>query len=235
MTTSLPQTPHPKVRCVVASRHDKTRFLSASALGLSRLVLSQNDIEARLFAENKRGLPEVYNQAIAESATDPAILVFVHDDVWITDLFIRQQLQQGLKRFQLLGLAGNTKRLAGQPGWIFKNAALEKSPASDLSGTVGHGRQFPPDYVSVYGPSPLPVQLLDGLFLACYSSTLLEHDIRFDPRFDFHFYDLDLCRQFAAKGLAMGTWPISVVHQSGGRFNAAWRTGYARYLDKWGD
>lgn len=34
----------------------------------------------------------------------------------------------------------------------------------------------------------------------------------------------------------MGTWSISVVHESGGNFaSPAWRAGYERYLAKWGD
>jgi len=32
----------------------------------------------------------------------------------------------------------------------------------------------------------------------------------------------------------MGTWPISLVHQSGGNYQSeAWKTGYQTYIDKW--
>jgi hypothetical protein len=46
---------------------------------------------------------------------------------------------------------------------------------------------------------------------------------------------MDFCRQAELKGLRMGTWPLSVVHESGGAFGSqGWRDGYARYLQKYG-
>ena len=51
--------------------------------------------------------------------------------------------------------------------------------------------------------------------------------LRFDEQFDFHFYDLDFCRQAELKGMTMGTWPISVVHESGGAYGKpAWREAF---------
>jgi GT2 family glycosyltransferase len=222
-----------KIRLVVASRYSREEFLNNSALGQNRLILSRNNIEVRLFPNNQQGLSKVYNQAIRESEVDPAVLVFIHDDLWITDCFIRQRLLDGLEQFHLIGLAGSTKRESGQPSWFFKSQTFQKVPATELSGTVGHGNAFPPTNVSVYGPSPKPVKLLDGLFLACKSKTLFANNIKFDERFDFHFYDMDLCRQFEAMSLKMGTWPISTVHQSGGKFSVEWRKNYLKYISKW--
>ncbi len=80
------------------------------------------------------------------------------------------------------------------------------------------------------------VKLLDGVLLIARSSTLLDHDLRFDPTFSFHFYDLDFCRQAELKGVKMGTWSISVIHESHGNFQSeAWRQAYSRYLAKYGD
>jgi hypothetical protein len=46
---------------------------------------------------------------------------------------------------------------------------------------------------------------------------------------------MDFCRQAELKGLRMGTWPISVVHESAGAFNTPpWRTAYDCYLRKYG-
>jgi hypothetical protein len=60
--------------------------------------------------------------------------------------------------------------------------------------------------------------------------------VRFDERFTFHFYDMDFCREVERKGLRMGTWPISVVHESGGAFGSqGWQDGYAKYLAKYPD
>jgi hypothetical protein len=41
--------------------------------------------------------------------------------------------------------------------------------------------------------------------LAARSNTLAEKGLRFDPLFDFHFYDLDFCRQAELRKLRMGT------------------------------
>jgi hypothetical protein len=103
-----------------------------------------------------------------------------------------------------------------------------------MSGIVAHGSGFPPANVSCYGAPRQQVKLLDGLFLAVQSQTLLANRLEFDERFDFHFYDMDFCRQAEARNLRLGTWTISVVHESGGNLGSPeWRSGYARYLEKW--
>ena len=58
--------------------------------------------------------------------------------------------------------------------------------------------------------------------------------MRFDERFDFHFYDLDFCRTARQAGLSIGTWPIAMTHQSKGAFGSdGWIDGLARYRAKW--
>jgi len=47
-------------------------------------------------------------------------------------------------------------------------------------------------------------------------------------------YDMDFCRQAELKDLKMGTWDISVLHDSLGRLGTdSWNAGYKKYLDKW--
>jgi GT2 family glycosyltransferase len=145
-------------------------------------------------------------------------------------------VRQGLGAFDVIGLAGNRRRVPRQPGWLFLDERLTPDNRENLSGAVGHGRGLPLDTIDVFGPSGQPVKLLDGLFLAVGSETLRAKSIRFDERFDFHFYDVDFCRQAENAGLRMGTWPISVVHESSGGFiSDGWRRGYESYLDKWGE
>jgi hypothetical protein len=70
--------------------------------------------------------------------------------------------------------------------------------------------------------------------LAARSETLLAKGVEFDERFDFHFYDMDFCRTAERQALRMGTWSLSVIHESGGTYGTpAWRGAYQRYLDKW--
>jgi len=56
----------------------------------------------------------------------------------------------------------------------------------------------------------------------------------FDEKFEFHFYDLDICRQAEIKGLSCGTWDLSLIHESRGNFRSeGWQIAYQRYLEKW--
>ena len=59
---------------------------------------------------------------------------------------------------------------------------------------------------------------------------------RLGSSFDFHFYDLDFCRQAELKGLKMGTWSISVIHESRGNLGPqGWWKAYKKYFEKWGE
>ena len=71
----------------------------------------------------------------------------------------------------------------------------------NLSGSDRAGTGYPCKDLLFYGPSMQEVDFLDGLMLACKSRVLHEKGIRFDERFDFHFYDLDFCRQAEARGM----------------------------------
>jgi hypothetical protein len=222
------------LRVVTATREPTDRFWTHTALGRSLTLLARPfRAPTRLFGENSAGLPTVYNVALREAVTFPAILVFVHDDVEIIDHFWEEHIAQGLRQFDLIGLAGNTRRVPNQCGWAFVDEGGERDDPY-LSGTIGHESQYG-RYPNVFGPSHREVKLLDGVMLACKSETLVTNGIQFDEAFDFHFYDLDMCRQFEAKGLRMGTWGVSMVHSSRGRYGSPeWLANRERYFAKWG-
>jgi GT2 family glycosyltransferase len=223
-----------KFRIVCATRQTAEQFSVATALGRSLALFPYPFVELRLFPSNSTGLPALYNIALREAEEDPAILVFIHDDVHLIDFFWPNHIYEGLRAFDVVGLAGNRRRTAGQPAWRFLDDRLTRDERENLSGIVAHGVQWPPQYVSYYGPPYQAVKLLDGLLLACASKTLLVNGIEFDERFAFHFYDLDFCRQAERKGLRLGTCSVSAMHESDGRFGTpAWRAGYAEYLKKW--
>jgi len=226
-----------KIRLVCATRVSLEEFSTQTALGKSLALYGYYPfIEARVFDRNALGLPKIYNQAIEEAKSSPAILVFLHDDVHLCDFHWPLHLLEGLEQFHVVGIAGNIRRVPGQPSWAFVNDELKWDSRLNLSGSVAHGTGYPCKDLLFYGPSMQEVKLLDGLMLACKSRFLHEKGIRFDERFDFHFYDLDFCRQAEAKGMRMGTWPISVVHESSGNLKSdAWKAGYRKYLDKWQD
>ncbi len=232
----MPDTKTPTVRIVCATREDREGFLTRTATGRSFALLQHPGLELSLQERNSEGLPAIYNRAIDAARNDPAILVFVHDDVILSDLFWTEHLYAALTHFHVVGVAGNARRVPRQPGWAFVDLNFTWDEAAFLSGALGHGQGFPPDVVSYYGPSHREVKLLDGCLLVAYSQTLIDRGVRFDERFSFHFYDMDFCRAAERAGLKMGTWPISVVHQSGGRFNTPeWNAAYRDYVAKWND
>lgn len=222
-----------KIRIVTATRVPVENFYTHTALGRSLTQLRGPAVQKRIFGENSKGLPEVYNTAILEARFDSAILVFIHDDVEIVDFFWQDHIRRGLIRHAMIGLAGNTKREPGQQAWAFGDENYNRYET--LSGTIGHdgmsGR-----YQNYFGESFKEVKLLDGVMLACDSSVLAYKGITFDERFDFHYYDMDICRQFERAGLTMGTWGISMVHSSPGRYlTPEWKAAQAKYFEKWGD
>lgn len=225
------------IRLVCATRETKAGFIEKTALGRTlHLFQFLKFVQLRLFAQNSSGLSAVYNTAIREAAKDPAILVFVHDDVYLCDFYWADHIFNALRQFDIVGIAGNKRRVPGQSSWAFIDDKFTWDNRANLSGVVGHGHGFPCAKLGVFGPPAQEVKLLDGLMLACRSDLLHEKNFMFDERFTFHFYDMDFCRQAELKGMKMGTWPISVIHESKGSFRGeAWNQGYQEYLKKWGD
>ena len=222
------------IRIISATRLAGAVFLGLSPLGLSleRLKLDKR-IASTIVAENRSPLPAIYNEAI-EAAADADILVFMHDDVWIEDIFFADRLIEAVEAFDVVGVAGTRVLHPGQTAW-FEDPLTKEPDRGNLSGAVGHGRTAF-STIFRYGPPRLACELLDGMFLAAKRATLLTANLRFDPAFDFHFYDLDFCRSARAKGLTLGTWPIVLGHASHGAYDSpAWAEKRDDYLRKWGE
>jgi GT2 family glycosyltransferase len=217
---------------IVSATRASAEGVMKTPLGLSlHRMHGDARIEADVTVDNTLGLSFVYNRMINESTRD-RILVFMHDDIWIDDYHFVEHIEEGLKQFDVIGLAGNRDPLPLAPSWAFKNEQFEWDDRSKLSGAVAHG-EAPFGPISWFGPSRQQVKLLDGLLLAVRCSTLLDAGVRFDERFTFHFYDLDFCKTACAAGLRLGTWPIAVTHASGGAFGGpSWQEGWSRYRAK---
>lgn len=222
-----------KIEIVSATRFSEGDFWDKSPLGVSlRRIGRDPRVAARLAFSNRRGLPEVFNEAI-QAPENAEILVFMHDDVWIDDFFLADHVIGGLERYDVIGIAGNRRRVPGQPGWAFVNTRFIRDEPGNVSGAIAVGEQ-PFGSVVFFGSVPAECELLDGVFLAARKSTLLSRKVLFDPRFDFHFYDLDFSRSARARGLRLGTWPICLTHQSQGSFGSEpWQKKYLLYLEKW--
>jgi hypothetical protein len=182
--------------------------------------------------DNQRGLPELYNSRIL-SPESPEVLIFIHDDVWIDDFFLADHVIQGLKEFDIIGIAGNKRLLSKQPSWAFVNDQFVWDTKANLSGSVAHS-SLPFGPVSYYGKVPASCELLDGVLLAAHKPKLISSATYFDTSFDFHFYDLDFCRTARSKGLRIGTWHIPITHNSDGSFGSPeWLAKRDAYRNKW--
>jgi hypothetical protein len=205
---------------VSATRMPQSQF-AGGPLGQSLARMSDQEVTVSIAYANNRGLPEVYNARIMESMAD--VLVFVHDDVWITDNFFRFRVIEGLEKYDVVGVAGSNKLASGQLLWW-------KADRSAWSGCIAHG-EHPLSRIDQFGPFGA-CELLDGVLLAVRR----ERAPMFDPQFDFHFYDLDFCRSARSLGFDLGTWPISITHIGKPEiFDDSWRLNAARYLAKWGN
>lgn len=224
------------IRFVAATRMREEEFWQKSLLG-KRLKEWREipRVTMHIAFENRRGLPVVYNEAI-DSAGASDVLVFIHDDAWLLNQDALQEIWRSLRRFDVVGIAGNTRRMPGQFAWY-----LRQSPGGNpmldmpyLSGAVHYGQVFKTE-LNQFGPWPQECELLDGVFLAARVSMLRRTGLRFDEQFDFHFYDLDFSRTARQSGLKVGTWPIHLLHASKGNLgDPKWRINWERYLGKWG-
>lgn len=228
---------HKTICFVSATRAPEDEFWQNSPLGISlKKYLAEDGVSARIHFKNSFGLPVVYNSELKKNSP-PDIFVFLHDDVWLSDKALLQKIKVSVKNFDVIGLAGNQRRVPFQPAWSFYKADAQGFhwDWSWLSGAVSHGQ--PNDFsVSVYGPSPAPCKLVDGVFIAVVAKELIESKVFFDERFLFDFYDLDFCRSASGARLSIGTWPIEIIHQSAGCFGGeGWLDSRDKYFQKWGD
>ena len=218
------------IEVISATRLGRDQF-EASPLGLSlKRIAADKRLKPKIAFANTRGLGTVYNAALAAAQDD--FVLFVHDDVWLEDFYLTDRLLEGLKQFDIVGLAGNTRVAPGHESWAHV-PGTQRLDLPHLRGAIAHG-DAPLGKVGFFGPIIGEVELLDGVFIAARRKRLIETGVRFDERFAFHFYDLDFCRTARAKGLHLGTWPISVTHRSTGNPDSdAWKAGLTEYQAKW--
>ena len=132
------------IRLVCATRQPTAAdFHNKTALGRSLASWYPNlpSVALQLFPANQEGLPFVYNKAIDRITTPDEILVFLHDDLHLVDLFWANKLRQAVEHFNIIGLAGNRRRAKRQPSWVFVDERLtwdksENSAAVSVTATV---------------------------------------------------------------------------------------------------
>lgn len=218
----------PRVVLACASRCEPQWFEQATLLGRSLRQFPESlRPEAYLLLNNKgpdaTGLAAFYNQAM-DAIEGDALIVFIHDDVYIHDWNLAFTLAQALCFWDVVGAVGACDVPHGQPSWSYEigaDGAASLSTQVRRSGSINH---FDPVCLrpSIYGEYPLQCDLLDGVFLAADLQNLRRRDVRFDPRFQFHCYDTDFCYTARSRGLRLGTWPLLLTHGSPGSWDQSW-------------
>ena len=209
------------VSCTRGRKEETDLYHSLRKLGTSCFVFIEN---------NRNGLSTCYNRILDERAGRDEIVIFVHDDVTIGDLFLQEKITTAFdeRNYAIAGLAGTSDfKIPPDLGTIF----WLQPPAEAWSGAVEHhigGSTI----MTVYGPTPKRCVVLDGLFLAVDIGKIGQ--VRFDEQLAFHFYDLDFCLAAHRAGLILGTTNVYVTHRSGGNLSSpAFKAAQTAFRAKW--
>src|ERR1035438_6125679 len=113
----------PMAIVITATRGSRAEFLERP-LGrtLARMSFDPT-LQYAVIENNQAGLPAAFNRFMEEMRQHA--LVFLHDDVWIDDLFFSDRIRAALDTFDVAGLAGNRRLLPGASAWHVRNDAME--------------------------------------------------------------------------------------------------------------
>ena len=227
--------------CVVTTTREKTieDFKTNTLLGKSLDIKTYFDVEVICFTDNSHGLSKCYNEAISKLKNTDKILVFVHDDVALLDYYWPLRVVEALKKYDIVGIAGNVRHQINYPSRAHSHVENNKIIWDDdkyLSGSMLHDSNWPPKIITVYGDLNKEVVNLDGVFLAMSNNIISEKSLSFDERFKFHFYDADFCKSAVNKECKLGTFPLALLHAGKGNMNAPeYIDGYKEFNRKWND
>ena len=217
------------LRLISATRQSDSTFYTKTLLGRSLRNPAHRELKHSVAFSNTRGLAEVYNTAL--DLHQETLLLFCHDDIALPPKPLETLLQRSLTRFDIIGLAGN-RRDQEHVAWHVRPDGLGWD-FPYLRGITLAGTPADP-HKNVWGLSDVTVALIDGAFIGIKRERLIEKGIRFDEQFQFHFYDLDFCRQARAKELDIGVISLDCIHKSGGQFgDDAWMMEARRFCKKW--
>ena len=209
-----------KIKVVSVSAGDGVNSL----LWKNRSFFNKNtdfaEVEINLHHYNKNSLASIYNQYITEEYKD-YIVVFVHDDVFISDGNFCEKCVKAVELFDVFGVAGGT----GAVEIPVNTPALWHLMCNKKVGYAGHYKSneikndnpFTTCWMTSFGYTPFPATLVDGVFFGINVGKVL-NTVRFDEHCPsrFHFYDLLFCINAKRAGLRVGVFPFNIFHQSPG-------------------
>lgn len=176
-------------------------------------ILFTGIYDAIIKTENNEPITKHYNKVLKMGIDEQYdCVILMHDDVAVQDSDLVDKLSEGFEKYDVLGLAGAQEIELKEPAlWHLM------SKQEHWSGAVAHPHPGGGVFVTSFGPTPRRCLVLDGLFLAIKVSSLTDQ-IKFDEDIPAiaHYYDLDYLLTCNKHGLKSSTWPIWVVHSSGG-------------------
>jgi len=222
MAASVESSGAPEVSIVVCSI-DAGKFARVSANYRSLFAARAIEIVG---IHDARSLAEGYTRGIAQSRG--MRLILSHDDIEILTPDFAARLDRHLADFDLIGIAGTTRLVAGKwaaagDPYVF---ALVTSPDPEAGGYQ----------TMMLGGGPLVVPrivALDGVFMALRRDVAMT--IPFDAEtFDgFHLYDLDFSFRTHRAGFRLAVCrDIVLIHDSTGSYDAAWEDYRRRFEAK---
>jgi hypothetical protein len=216
---------------VSCSKDDKASLLEES---IEKNVSKYT--ERFITKNNKESICKVYNTFIKENIDyyfEDTAIVFVHDDVYINCADLHDRLTEGLKEYDVIGLAGCVSAEIKPPGlWHLM------SEKTNHRGAVAHpiGGSLTTYYITSFGPIPSRALLIDGVFIATTARVLKK--VQFDESNParFHYYDLDFSLECNKNKYKIGICDIPIIHMSPGltKPDAEWQQGQDWFLQKWG-
>lgn len=222
-----------KIYLICATTHDEESFYKNALLGKFFSKTIDSDVGLLLYPSNSIGLATVYNDAIKKIVDDDSVLVFIHDDAYILDLYWKSRLLHSLEELDLVGIAGSTVFGHDQPAWCVSNTRLDWISNEYLRGMLYHGDDIDSMKPTIFNETVGNVRIIDGVFISIKKSTINKFNLYFDELFAFHMYDTDFCRQANRHKLRIGVVDISLLHASAGKVSSEWYSSANQYLDKW--
>ena len=228
-----------KIKIVSCTMSDSKTYEQLPIMQSYNKLKQIGDIDIEIFLNNKLGMSERYNTAIEKHKNDCDVMIFAHDDLYISDLFLFEKLEKAMQRFDIVGVAGTNN-------FSIKNLPRKELPISWVnsdhkgwSGFVEHPLENKnpeaESYMNVFGTVPKEVVTMDGLFIACNTKIFKNEKIKFDTQFTFDFYDLDFCINAYLNKCRLGIEGIYVKHLSRGEgmLTEKYKETEKTFLQKW--